>query len=156
VVVRDTGVDAGGDRLQTRQEREFVNYQFQEEVGKLILRLTVGILMLFHGTAKILNPSALDAMGSQLASNGWPAYVAYGVYFGEILAPLMIIVGVFSRIGGLLVAIDMVFAILMGHTAQLLTLSKSGGWAVELQGFYLLCGIAIFFLGSGTMAMKPD
>ena len=44
----------------------------------------------------------------------------------------------------------------MVHTAELLTLSKSGGWAVELQGFYLLCGIAIFLLGSGRMAVKPD
>jgi len=133
-----------------------MDYQFQEEVGKLVLRLTVGILMLFHGTAKILNPGALDSMGSQLASNGWPAAVAYGIYFGEVLAPLMIIFGVFSRIGGLLVAINMVFAILMAHTAQLLTLSKSGGWAVELQGFYLLCGIVIFLVGSGRMAVKPD
>ena len=133
-----------------------MDYQFQEEVGKLVLRLTVGILMLFHGTAKILNPGVLDSVGSQLASNGWPAAVAYGIYFGEVLAPLMIIFGVFSRIGGLLVAINMVFAILMAHTAQLLTLSKSGGWAVELQGFYLLCGIVIFLVGSGRMAVKPD
>jgi putative oxidoreductase len=133
-----------------------MNYQLLEEVGKLILRLTVGILLLFHGVAKILNPGIVDSMGTQLADLGLPAFVAYGVYFGEVLAPLMIIAGVFSRIGGLLVAINMVFAILMAHTAQLLTLSKSGGWAVELQGFYLLCGIAILFLGSGTMAVKPD
>jgi len=133
-----------------------MNYQFLQEVGKLFLRLTVGILMLFHGTAKILNPGIIDSMGSRLASDGWPASVAYGVYVGEVLAPLMIIFGVFSRIGGLLLAINMVFAILMAHTAQLLTLSKSGGWALELQGFYLLCGIAIFLLGSGTKAVKPD
>jgi putative oxidoreductase len=133
-----------------------MNYQFLEEVGKLFLRLTVGILMLFHGTAKILNPGVVDAMGSQFASSGWPAFVAYGIYVGEVLAPLMIIFGVFSRIGGLLVAINMVFAILMAHTAQLLTLSASGGWALELQGFYVLCGIAIFLLGSGTKAVKPD
>ncbi|HMH18037.1 MAG TPA: DoxX family protein [Burkholderiales bacterium] len=133
-----------------------MNYQLLEEVGKLILRLTVGILLLFHGVAKILNPGIVDSIGTQIADAGLPASVAYGVYLGEVLAPLMIIAGVFSRIGGLLVAINMVFAILMAHTAQLLTLSKSGGWAVELQGFYLLCGIAILFLGSGTMAVKPD
>jgi len=133
-----------------------MNYQFQEEVGKLILRLTVGILMLFHGAAKILSPGALESIGGQLASNGWPASVAYGMYIGEVLAPLMIIVGIFARIGGLLVVINMVFAILLAHSTQLLTLSKSGGWALELQGFYLFCGIAIFFLGSGRLAVKPD
>ena len=133
-----------------------MDYQFLEEVGKLILRLTVGILLLFHGIGKILNPGIVESIGSRLAGEGWPASIAYGIYLGEVLAPLMIIFGVFSRIGGLLLAINMVFAILMAHTAQLLTLSKSGGWALELQGFYLLCGIAIFLLGSGTKAVKPD
>jgi putative oxidoreductase len=133
-----------------------MDYQFQEELGKLILRLTVGILLLFHGMGKILNPGIVESIGSRLASDGWPASIAYGIYLGEVLAPLMIIFGLLARIGGLLVVINMVCAILLSHTAQLLTLSKSGGWALELQGFYLLCGIAIFFLGSGRMAVRPD
>ncbi len=133
-----------------------MDYQFQEEVGKLLLRLTVGILLLFHGIGKILNPGIVESIGSRLASDGLPASIAYGIYLGEVLAPLMIIFGVLARIGGLLVVINMVFAILLSHTAQLLTLSKSGGWALELQGLYLLCGIAIFFIGSGRMAVRPD
>jgi len=133
-----------------------MDYQFQEEVGKLLLRLTVGILLLFHGIGKILNPGIVESIGSRLASDGWPTSIAYGIYLGEVLAPLMIIFGVLVRIGGLLVVINMVFAILLSHTAQLLTLSKSGGWALELQGLYLLCGIAIFFIGSGRMAVRPD
>jgi putative oxidoreductase len=134
-----------------------MNYPFQNDaVGKLILRLTLGVLILFHGVSKILNPGYLDSIGKQLASIGLPIAVAYGVYFGEVLAPLMIILGVFARVGGLLVVVNMVFALLLAHRDQLLTLSKSGGWALELQGFYLFCGIAIFFLGSGRMAIKPD
>jgi putative oxidoreductase len=50
----------------------------------------------------------------------------------------------------------MIFALLLAHSAQLLTLSKTGGWALELQGFYLLTGLALFFLGSGRIAVKPD
>ncbi|OGP86329.1 MAG: GntR family transcriptional regulator [Deltaproteobacteria bacterium RBG_16_58_17] len=134
-----------------------MNYPFQNDaVGKLILRLTLGVLILFHGVSKILNPGYLDFIGKQLASIGLPAAIAYGVYFGEVLAPLMIILGVFSRVGGLLVVVNMVFAMVLAHSDQLLTLSKSGGWALELQGFYLFCGIAIFFLGSGRIAIKPD
>jgi len=134
-----------------------MNYPFQNDaVGKLILRLTLGVLILFHGVSKILNPGYLDFISKQLASIGLPAAIAYGVYFGEVLAPLMIILGVFARVGGLLVVVNMVFAMVLAHSHQLLTLSKSGGWALELQGFYLFCGIAIFFLGSGRMAIKPD
>ena len=134
-----------------------MNYPFQNDaVGKLILRLTLGVLILFHGVSKILNPGYLDSISKQLASIGLPTAIAYGVYFGEVLASLMIILGVFARVGGLLVVVNMVFAIVLVHRDQLLTLSKSGGWALELQGFYLFCGIAIFFLGSGRMAIKPD
>ncbi|HTF15315.1 MAG TPA: DoxX family protein [Burkholderiales bacterium] len=133
-----------------------MNYRFQEELGKLLLRLTVGILILFHGIGKILNPAIVESIGTRLESDGWPASVAYGIYLGEVLAPLLIVFGVLARIGGVLVAINMVFAIVLSHTAQILTLSKSGGWALELQAFYLLGGIAIFLLGSGRMAVRPD
>ena len=82
--------------------------------------------------------------------------MAYLVYVGEIVAPLMIILGVFSRIGGLLVMINMLFALALVHSTQLLTLSKNGGWALELQGFYLFTGLAVLLLGSGKIAIKPD
>jgi putative oxidoreductase len=82
--------------------------------------------------------------------------VSYGVYFGEVVAPLMIVFGIFARIGGLIVAANMIVAILLVHTGDLFAISKTGGWALELQGFYLFCGLAIFVLGSGKFAVKPD
>ena len=134
-----------------------MNFSFQgDAVGKLILRLTVGGLILFHGVSKILHPESLGMITKQLQNAGLPGAVAYGVYVGEVVAPLMIILGIFSRIGGLVVAVNMLFAIWLVHTSQLFTMSKTGGWALELQGFYLVCGLAIFFLGSGKLAIKPD
>jgi putative oxidoreductase len=134
-----------------------MNYPFQgDAAGKLILRLTVGVLILFHGVAKILHPAALDFISKQLAGAGLPAAIAYLVYFGEVVAPLMIVLGIFARIGGLIVTVNMIVAILLVHTGDLLAISKTGGWALELQGFYLFCGLAIFFLGSGKFAVKPD
>jgi putative oxidoreductase len=135
-----------------------MSYPFQSDnAGKLILRLTVGGLILFHGVAKILNPAgAMGMITGQLATMGMPAFVAYGVYIGEVLAPLLLILGIFSRIGGLLVVANMIFALVLVHTSQIFTLSKQGGWALELQGFYLFCGLAIYFLGSGKFAARPD
>lgn len=124
--------------------------------GKLVLRLTVGILMLFHGVSKVLHPGTLDFIGGALTGAGLPAVLAYGVYLGEIIAPLMIILGVQARMGGLIVVINMVFAIFLVHTGDLFSLTEHGGWRLELQGFYLFCGLAIMFLGSGRMAIKPD
>jgi putative oxidoreductase len=68
----------------------------------------------------------------------------------------MIILGLYSRAGGLLVFGNMVFALVLAHRAQLFTLTGNGGWTLELRAFYFLCGLAILFLGSGRFAIKPD
>ena len=127
-----------------------------DDLGKLILRLVVGVLMLFHGVAKLLNPGSLKYIGGQLADIGLPQFIAYGVFLGEVVAPLMVIVGVYTRIGGLLMAGNMVFAIVLVHTGELFALTQHGGWALELQGLYLFGALAILFLGSGSMALKRD
>lgn len=133
------------------------NPSVSDETGKLLLRLTLGVLMLFHGMAKVIHPGAsLDYIAGELNRIGLPAIIAWGVYFGEVVAPLMLILGVFARIGGLLVAVNMVFAVVLAHRDELLMLSKSGGWALELQGFYFFCGVAVFLLGSGRFAIRRD
>jgi putative oxidoreductase len=126
------------------------------DTGKLIVRLSVGLLMLFHGVAKIMHPGSLDFIGSMLSSNGVPAFLAYGVYIGEVVAPLMVLVGYQARIGGLLIVVNMVVALLLAHSGDFFSLSEHGGWAVELQMFYLLSALAVVFLGSGKLAFKQD
>lgn len=135
-----------------------MNVLFQSDAwGKLVLRLTLGSLMLFHGISKLMNPTrTLESMNGLLAAAGLPTFLAYGVFAGEVLAPILIILGIYSRIGALIVVINMIFALLLAHTAQLFTLAKTGGWALELQGFYLLTGLALMLLGSGRMAVRPD
>ena len=135
-----------------------MNIPFQSDaLGKLVLRLTLGILLSLHGIAKMMHPvRTLEIMSGMLAAAGLPTYLAYGVFVGEVLAPILIILGFHSRIGGLIVVINMIFAVLLAHSTQLLALTKNGGWALELQGFYLLTGLALFFLGSGKIALRPD
>ena len=127
-----------------------------DAAGKFILRLAIGGLMLFHGVAKMLNPDFMTGIVKLVTAAGLPTQLAYGVYIGEVVAPVMILLGVLSRIGGLVVAINIVFAIVLAHTAQLFLLTKTGGWALELQGLYLLGALAIVFLGSGRFAVRPD
>lgn len=133
-----------------------MNPPFFDNVGKLTLRLTLGVLILFHGVHKILYPAALGFIGRKLVDLGLPHDLAYLVYIGEVVAPIMLILGVYSRIGGLLVVINMIFAVILVHATQLLSVGKSGGWAVELEGVYLLCGLTVLMLGSGKAAIRPD
>lgn len=126
------------------------------DTGKLILRLSVGLLMLFHGVAKIMHPGSLDFIGGMLSANGVPAFFAYGVYIGEVVAPLMVVVGYQARVGGLLIVANMVVALLLAHSGDFFSLTEHGGLAVELQMFYLLSALAVVFLGSGKLAFKQD
>jgi putative oxidoreductase len=132
------------------------NFLRNDDLGKLILRLTVGVLILFHGMNKILYPASLDFISEQLTSIDLPPALAYGVYMGEVVAALMVICGFFSRLGGLLIFGNMIFAVVLAHSDQLFTFTKTGAWALELQGFYLFSSLAIFFLGSGKWAIRPD
>ena len=126
------------------------------DTGKLIIRLGLGGLMLFHGVAKIIHPDSLNFISGMLTANHLPAILVYGVYIGEVVAPLMVIVGYRSRIGGLLIAVNMLFALFLAHSGDLFSLTQHGGSAVELQLFYLLTAAAIVFLGSGRLAFKQD
>ena len=122
------------------------------DLGKLIIRQTLGGLMLFHGIAKLIN--GIGFIEGQLASHGLPAFLAFGVYIGEIVAPLMVILGYQTRIGALIIVFNMIVAIALVHGHQLLSLSSNGGWALELQGFFLFTAIALMFLGPGKYKLK--
>ena len=129
---------------------------FGSAFGKLLLRLTVGGLMLFHGVHKILHPDSLDFISNSLQSAGLPTFLTYGVFVVEVLAPLLVIFGVLSRLGGLLIVVNMIFAIALVHGGDLLSLTQHGGWRLELQAFFLLGGLAVFSMGSGRFALRRD
>jgi putative oxidoreductase len=125
------------------------------DLGKLILRLNLGILMLFHGLHK-LGGGSIEFIGGKLVEVNLPASLAYGVYAGEILAPIMLIFGVFTRLGALMIVMNMLFAIGLVHTADLANFTQHGGWALELQAFYLFGALAIVFLGAGRIALTRN
>jgi putative oxidoreductase len=118
-----------------------------EDAAKLLLRLTLGLLMLLHGIGKVTG--GIDPILGMVAKAGLPAAFGYAVYVGEVLAPLLLIVGAWTRAAAVVVAINMVVAVALVHMAQLATLSPTGGWALELQGFYLAVALAIALLGAG-------
>ncbi len=117
------------------------------DAGKLILRLALGVLILLHGISKLT--SGIEGITRMVTSAGLPDWVAYGVYVGEVVAPLMVIFGWFSRIGAGVIATNMVFAIALAHRSDLFGLNAIGGWALELQGMFLFSALAIACLGPG-------
>ena len=84
---------------------------------------------------------------------GLPSFFAYGVYLGEVIAPIMLIVGYQVRIASILIAVTMVVAIFMVHSGDIFAITQHGAWAIELQMFYILASIAILFQGAGKYSI---
>ena len=102
-----------------------------DDAGKLLLRVLIGLLVLFHGVAKLMN--GLGPVLGAVEKAGLPPSVAYLAYVGEVLAPLLLVIGAWTRPAALIVAINMVFALVLVHKAQFLSINpQSGGWAIEL------------------------
>ncbi len=123
-----------------------------ESIGKLILRLTLGGLILLHGMAKL--SGGVGGIQGMLTGIGWPASFAYGVYIGEVLAPILVIVGWYSRLGAALIAINMLFAIGLAHRGEVFALTGTGAWALELQGMFLFTAIAVALIGPGRFSLN--
>lgn len=122
-----------------------------QDTGKLILRLALGLLILFHGVSKLMN--GIDPILAGVTSAGLPRAFGYLVYVGEVLAPILIVIGFFTRPAALVVCINMLVAVYLVHTSQIFTLSKTGGWALELQGMYFFTALAIALLGAGRYSV---
>ena len=124
-----------------------------DNIGKLLLRIAVGGLMLFHGIFKLTH--GIGSIEAMVTGRGWPGYIAYGVHLGEILAPILIIIGFKTRLAALVVAIDMIAAIWLAHAGNIFQVKEAGGaWAIELEAFYLLASLALFFMGGGQHSVS--
>lgn len=129
-----------------------MNPAMQADVGKLVLRLALGVLVLMHGVAKLRG--GLDPIEGMVTAAGLPAFLAYGALAGEVLGPLMLIAGFYARIGAALIALNMLFALGLAHLGQLGQLNDQGGWALELQGMFLFTAIALVLLGPGRYSVN--
>lgn len=122
-----------------------------DDAGKLVLRLAVGVLILLHGIHKLLH--GVDGIAGMLAGHGLSSVLAYGVYLGEVVGPLLVILGLYTRLGALLMLGNMLVALALAHRAELASLGPMGGWAIELQALFLFGSLAILLLGAGRFSL---
>jgi len=122
-----------------------------DDVGKLLLRVTVGGLMLFHGVDKLIH--GVGGIESMLTARGLPGAICYGVYIGEVVAPLGMILGVLTRLSAVVFAFNMLVAVLLAHAGEVFALGQHGEWAIELNVLYFMGAICVALLGPGSWAV---
>jgi len=117
-----------------------------DNVGKLILRIVLSLLILLHGIAKIPTGAAglVEGFG----------FIAYGVFIGEIIGPVLLLIGWHARIGAALIVINMLAAVALVHSGELFMLNEHGGYQLELQAMFLFSALALAFTGPGKLSLN--
>lgn len=130
-------------------EKDFLR---STDLGLLLLRIALGGLMLFHGMHKLIY--GVGFIGDMLAAIGLPSFIAYGSLLAELVASLMIICGIWTRLASVVFAGNMVVALLMAHASEMFSLSPmTGGLVIELPLLYLLGAAVLCLTGGGRFAV---
>lgn len=119
----------------------FWSHLHHPRAAMVLLRITLALLLLFHGWAKITH--GIGGIEKMVSSHGLPTWLAYGVYLGEVVAPLLLLIGVWVVPAALIVVGNMLVALLLVHSGQFLSIGNSGGWALELQAFFLVTALVV-------------
>ena len=130
----------------------FLARTLSADFGKLILRFTLGFLMIFHGYKKLIY--GIEGIKALTIKSGFPEFIAYGVYLGEIIVPILIILGLWTRISSFIYASTMGLAIYLAYSSQIFMLNaKSGGLYIETPLFFMLGAISLMFIGAGKYSI---
>jgi putative oxidoreductase len=124
------------------------------ETTKLLVRVTVGTLILFHTWAVIHGELAIR---ETLMRWNLPVELLWTSLLFEGLAPILVIIGVYARIGALLMTFWMVMAFLLAHidTGHLTELNATqNAWRVEGPFFFLILSLVVALQGAGRYSLN--
>lgn len=127
-------------------------FKRREDLGLLILRLSICILMLLHGIFKLQHGAGM--IETMVTEAGLPTFIAYGVYVGEVIAPLFIILGLGTRLAALIFAGNCMTAAILAYGVNIFSLNNTGGWTIELLGLFFFGAVALIFTGGGKYALS--
>jgi putative oxidoreductase len=123
-----------------------------QDVGKLLLRLSCGGILLFHGIHKVFYE--IEHVKVIVRNAGLPEFITYGNYVGEFVAPIFLLIGFKTRIAALIIAINMLFTIIIGHPDLIFSVNEYGGWMIETNMLYMMTAIALIFTGAGKYSVS--
>ncbi|MEV4737250.1 MULTISPECIES: DoxX family protein [unclassified Microbacterium] len=119
--------------------------------GLLVLRIVVGAVFLAHGAQKIFEFTLAGTIGS-FAGMGvpLPEIAAPVVAFVELIGGGMLVLGLFTRLAGVLLAVDMLVALVLVHLPAGLWVGDGGYEFVAVLGAVAL---ALAFTGAGRFSV---
>ena len=116
-------------------------YDVVRDLSWLVIRLTVGGVLLVHGIVKVMGPG-VEGFAGGLAKRGMePALpFAYLIFFNETIGAICLMLGLLTRIVGAMIAIEFLVITFVAHFHNGFGFtSPGGGWE-----YPLLWGLVIF------------
>jgi putative oxidoreductase len=126
----------------------------REDLAKLVIRVTVAALILLH-TWAVMNGQ--EAIGDTLVRWNLPVALAWTSPIFEGIAPVMVILGVYARIGAWVMTFWMVMAFALAHldTGHIFEWAPNGvGWRLEGPFFFLGLSFAVALQGAGRYGLN--
>lgn len=124
------------------------------DTAKLFVRVSVGALILVHTWAVVNGELAIR---ETLVRWHLPVELLWTCLVFEGIAPIMVILGVYARIGAWLMTFWMLMAFLLAHidTGHLLQLNPVGNaWRVEGPFFFLILSFVVALQGAGRYGLN--
>lgn len=122
------------------------------DLAKLLLRITCGGILLFHGIHKVF--VEVEHVKVIVKNAGLPEFLAYGNIIGEFVAPIFVLLGYKTRIAVLIIAFNMLLSIFIAHPDIMFSVNEYGGWMIETNMLYLMTAVVLFFLGAGKYSLS--
>ncbi len=125
---------------------------YNQDLAKLLLRLTCGGILLFHGVHKVF--VEIDHVKVIVKNAGLPEVLAYGNIVGEFVAPIFVLLGFKTRIAAAIIAFNMLLSVLIGHRDIMFSINDYGGWMIETNVLYMMTAVVLFFTGAGRYSLS--
>lgn len=115
-------------------------------IGLLLLRIAVGVMMIYgHGWGKLMSFSERSSGFPDLLGIGGPANMALAIG-AEVFAAALIVLGLFTRVVAIPLAITMIVAAFIVHADD--PFGKK-----ELALLYLSACLTLIFTGAGKFSV---
>jgi putative oxidoreductase len=136
------------DLLSMKFLRPFSGY------APLVLRLAVGLVMATHGWGKltVMTPSGVAGFFGSLGVPA-PGIMAWVVTLVELVGGIALILGLFTRLSGVLIAITLAVAILLVKTKVGLVASGGPMAGAELELGHLAGALSLALTGAGALSL---
>jgi putative oxidoreductase len=116
-------------------------------VGLLLLRLTIGVMMIHHGQEKLADPQQFASTYVASLHLPFPLFFAYVAGFSELIGSWLLILGLLTPLGALAIAGTMTVA-----AYQHILTAGLNIYVLELVVLYLGGSLALLLLGPGRLS----